>query len=241
MITHIKRLKNRLWVALANSSRWIFLLRIYCIITGKNIGFVTDKTKIVIEGYPRSGNTYIYSAFVLSQPQITECEVAHHVHGAAQIEQAVKRKIPVLLVVRDPKKAIPSLLIRAPHIDAGRACRDYIDFHEKVQRWTDDILIVDFEFAIADIAAIIELLNKKFNKRFEQPDISALFEERVREMVARLDREDTGSGQIDEMKVGMPSKSRARASEAIGKRISQEHPVLIDLCSECYESMSKKP
>lgn len=233
----LSKLKNRAWVRLGSSSRFVWLLRIYCQLTGKNIAFVSGNTQAVIEGYPRSGNTYVYCAFVLSQPGLGESEVAHHVHGAAQIEQGVARGLPVLLLLREPEKAIPSLLIRAPNIDPADACRDYLAFHQRVLRWADSILVVGFEFAINRFPDTVSQLNKRFSTAFSVPQATPEFEAEVRAMVDRLDREDTGEEQVDAMKVGVPNEARKAASKAIGNDLQTNYPALLAECRAVYEKL----
>ena len=70
---------------------------------------VSPSTDLVIEGFPRSGNTFAVAAFVLSQPR--PVRIAHHHHVPAQVIYAVKRGIPVLVVVRKPDDAVLSLVM----------------------------------------------------------------------------------------------------------------------------------
>lgn len=88
---------------------------------------VARDTEIVIEGYPRSANTFAVAAFMLAQER--PVKMAHHLHAPAQVIRAVKWGIPTLLLIRQPEDAVLSLLIREPGISAERALRDYIRFY----------------------------------------------------------------------------------------------------------------
>mgnify|MGYP007017151076 CR=1 FL=1 len=57
---------------------------------------VTRNTRITIEGYPRSANTYAVYAFKHVNA-IKWNEIAHHLHVQAQIIRSIKYKIPVIL------------------------------------------------------------------------------------------------------------------------------------------------
>jgi len=53
---------------------------------------VKKDTEIVIEGYPRSANTFAVAAFLLAQGRAVK--IAHHLHVPAQVIQAVRWGIP---------------------------------------------------------------------------------------------------------------------------------------------------
>ena len=58
-------------------------------------------TQLVIEGYPRSANTYAVVAFAAVQPE--RPRIAHHLHVAAQVLAAVDRDIPTMVLIRRPQ------------------------------------------------------------------------------------------------------------------------------------------
>jgi len=72
---------------------------------GVEISYFNHKTKFLLDGYPRSGNTfaaslvkYIYGKDVF----------VHHFHAIAPIKIALRKDIPVFILIRDPKEAITS-------------------------------------------------------------------------------------------------------------------------------------
>jgi len=87
---------------------------------------VARDTEIVIEGYPRSANTYAVCAFLFAQQH--PVRIARHLHVPAQVIQAVRWGIPTLILIRKPQDAIASLLVREPMLFAKRAINDYICF-----------------------------------------------------------------------------------------------------------------
>ena len=62
---------------------------------------VDRRTQIVIEGFPRSGNTFAVVAF--QQAQRESVRVAHHLHMPAQVIRAAHLGIPILLLVGSPR------------------------------------------------------------------------------------------------------------------------------------------
>src|SRR5689334_19049404 len=71
---------------------------------------VSRGTEIVIEGFPRSANTFAVVAFRLAQQR--EIEIAHHLHAAAQIKHAINLKVPVIVLIREPSDAILSVAVK---------------------------------------------------------------------------------------------------------------------------------
>src|SRR5829696_5842518 len=73
---------------------------------------VDRSPQIIIEGFPRSGNTFAVVAF--QQAQRESVRVAHHLHMPAQVVLAAQWGIPTLLLARKPTDAVLSLVIREP-------------------------------------------------------------------------------------------------------------------------------
>jgi len=87
---------------------------------------VERDTELVIEGFLRSANTFAVAAFGFAQQR--DVEIAHHMHAPAQVIPAVRMGIPTLVLIRHPKDAVLSLVIREPHISVEQASKDYIRF-----------------------------------------------------------------------------------------------------------------
>ena len=85
---------------------------------------VNHTTQLVIEGFPRSGNTFSVIAFEHAQREAVR--IAHHLHVPAQIIRAARWQIPSIVLIRDPVDAVASLLIRHPAMSASRALVYYV-------------------------------------------------------------------------------------------------------------------
>src|SRR5215211_6607259 len=76
---------------------------------------VTPDTQLVIEGFPRSGNSFARRAFVMAQSDTQiKHHIAHHLHVPAQVVRAARWQIPTLVLIRRPKDAVLSLVLRDP-------------------------------------------------------------------------------------------------------------------------------
>ena len=78
----------------------------------------TKNCNIVIEGFPRSGNSFALSAFAYAHP---DCDnIATHLHVAANVMLGVKYGVPVMLMLRSPVDAVKSLISLEYEVLEGR-------------------------------------------------------------------------------------------------------------------------
>lgn len=120
-------------------------------------------TQAVIEGFPRSGNTFAYFAL---QESNGPTPVSSHVHVPAQVVHAVRRGVPTLLVVREPVACLSSLLTAAPHVRVRPAYQEYIHHHRQVLPLVDDLVVGTFEQITTDFGSVMERLNTRFGTSF---------------------------------------------------------------------------
>lgn len=121
-------------------------------------------TEVVIDGYTRSASTYAVYAFQLSQPR--PVRVAHHLHAPAQLIEAARRGLPTLMVIREPRGALLSQLVREPGVDLLDALYSYRRFHESLIAYRDDFVVADFAEVTNDFGAVIDRMNEKYGTSF---------------------------------------------------------------------------
>jgi len=175
---------------------------------------VTPDKLVVIEGYPRSGNSFARRAFVMAQDETFDVtRIAHHLHVPAQVIRAAKWRIPTLVLVRRPKDAVLSLAIRDP-ISVDQALRYYISFYETAEQYRESYVLGLFEDVTEDFGQVIKRLNDKFGTTF------SLFrhnEESVNELFAGMEtqaRKKYGET-LWERKVQRPAATRERIKDEI--------------------------
>jgi hypothetical protein len=135
---------------------------------------VSRDTEIVIEGFPRSANSFARSAFRSCQPNV---RYATHVHSSAQIVQASRWGIPTLVVLRDPEGAVCGDLAFQCELDGSdpdkvtaqslnASLYRYIKFYRPLASLKPHFVVGHFPEVIADYGAVIRRINEKFGTAF---------------------------------------------------------------------------
>lgn len=120
--------------------------------------WVTPKTDIVIEGYPRSANTFLYRAI---RAATDDClRIGHHVHREQQVTMALRYNIPCFVLFRHPLDAVASYLVREPGATAHSCLERYVSFAENALTHTGHpkLSIVLFEDVIADPVGAVQAI-----------------------------------------------------------------------------------
>jgi len=147
----------RRWASGQRSCEWFYLLF--------RARYVTRKTELVIEGYPRSGNTFARWAFFTAQSR--EPVLSDHFHSAGHIRRALRLRVPVLVLIRDPLAAITSFLVyQNGDYSVGLALREYIEFYSEVLRCKDQLVVASFEEATRHFGDVIRRVNRRFGTDF---------------------------------------------------------------------------
>jgi hypothetical protein len=159
---------------------------------------VTPNKQVVIEGFPRSGNSFARRAFIMAQNEIFDAtRIAHHLHVPAQVVRAAQWQIPTLVLIRRPRDAVLSLVIRDP-ISVDQALRYYVSFYEVAEKYRDAYVLGLFEEVTEDFGQVIRRLNDKFGTTF------SLF---------RHDEEN-----VSKLFAGMETQARKKYGEALWER-----------------------
>lgn len=92
---------------------------------------VTQHTDLLIEGFPRSGNTWTEA--LLREASQDTLALAHHAHAAAHVKRAIKLGVPSIVLFRDPDDAVASLLaLYENQLDARGAFLEYVRFYQAI-------------------------------------------------------------------------------------------------------------
>ena len=193
---------------------------------------VNKETQLVIEGFPRSGNTFAVVAF--ESAQISHIKIAHHLHAPAQIIRSAMYGIPLLVLIREPVDAIASYMIRDESVTIADAFCDYIKFYEYVCKYRDQIFLARFEDVISDFGIVLEGVNAKYLTKF------TLFEHTPENEDKVFSKIDDYSKKLNagELGVARPSLSRAHLKERLlGEIMSLEYTKLRDKADALYRML----
>jgi hypothetical protein len=174
-----------------------------------NVEVIGPDTELVIDGYTRSATTFAVYAFQLAQDK--PVRLAHHLHAPAQLIEAARRSIPVLALIREPRGAILSQLIRYPHVALRDALVAYSRFYECLRPYRASFVAGEFGQVTGDFGAVVRRLNERFGTEYREfaatgENIREVFElSRLREaMHPDLLRFESGLISRDEMRSKLP-------------------------------------
>lgn len=125
---------------------------------------VGEETDIVIEGYPRSANSFAVAAFEAAQMQ--PVQVAHHTHAPASVIAAVRRGIPAVVLVREPEDAVVEFVLLKPELTVGQALRGWVRFYRPLLPFRERFVVARTDEVLADLAAAIARVNDRFGTGF---------------------------------------------------------------------------
>lgn len=177
---------------------------------------ISQNTEIVIEAFPRSGNSFTVTAFKLAQQR--EVHVAHHLHAAAQVKTGVRKKIPTLVTIRDPEEAILSYMILSPYLLVKQVLQSYLDFHEGILGIKDKLVFSTFKQVTTDFGSVIRRVNQKFDSNFVEFDHT---EENVKRCYQVQEDGWLAKGK-SEPNVGFPSEERKRIKDQLREQFHSE-------------------
>lgn len=177
--------------------------------------FFSKSTEIVIEGFPRSANTFAVVAF--EQMQNEAVNIAHHLHAPAQLILASKNKVPAILLIREPKDALISLMImrlNSSNLSPLNFINSYINFYSVLIPYLDDFVITDFKEIISDLSGVIIRVNKKFEKNFQTKILS---DSQVFTEISKISKRY----ELDELKASSPSLKKNEEKEKWKNKIEE--------------------
>jgi hypothetical protein len=121
-------------------------------------------TELVIEGFPRTGNTFAVVAFQIAQAR--PVPVAHHLHISGHVVAAAERGVPALVLIRPPEATVVSAMMWWPHVRARDALLAYAHFYERLLPLRDACVFAGFDEVTTDFGAVVERVNRRYGTDF---------------------------------------------------------------------------
>jgi len=194
---------------------------------------------LLIDAFPRSGSSFALKAFRQSNPDIAH-KIGTHMHSTAHVSEAVRLRIPALVLIRDPDQAIPSLLalgiqsktvvprtskerLRATRLAIDR----YVDFHSALLSMTENVLVVDFSQITADYGSVLRQLNARFGTRFNlfdhTPENAAAIMRSARRHLGPDPERDEIKARLQESYTDAALTDRRRVAKSLYDEIRTNH------------------
>lgn len=186
---------------------------------------VGKDTELVIEGFPRSGNSFAVNAFELVQPR--PVRLAHHLHAPAQIILAARRDLPILVLAREPVAAASSLVIRHPHISLRMALYEYMRFYETIAPYRDKFVVGLFDQVTNDYGEVIKRINQRFSTGFALFEHNEMNVQKSFDVIEQQNRRKN-NGALAELRIARPSPAREKfkAERPLAREVEkQQHLV----------------
>ncbi len=195
---------------------------LYALVPKNRILSVKRNTQLVIEGFPRSANTFAVATFNEAQPE--KLRIAHHMHVPAQIIRGLRWKIPTIILIRNPKDAVVSLAMYDQQISINQALKCYVSFYKSVYPYRSECVIASFEEVINNYSSIIQKTNNKFGTKFVSltptgSELKSIF--RKIEKVGKIEAIRQGKTECSELNIARPSSIRASLKRELIEKLKE--------------------
>jgi len=178
-----------------------------------------NSTKIVIEAFPRSSNSFAVRLFQQCNPEIGYHEISHHSHNYSNVYQAVRYGIPALVIVRNPIDAIASNMVA--YGDQSEEMlqilvKKYVDFYKGVEASREHIVLASFDDVVEGrFKETTRRLNQRFGTAFNENFDEKEMAERARQVI--LER---SPNRHQSSRVPIPNAARAALYDRIKPWVS---------------------
>lgn len=105
------------------------VFRTVAVLRNRQLGllrWVTPDTDLLIEGFPRSANTYFMR--IIRAATMEQLRIASHLHRPEQISMAVHYGVPGVVIFREPLECVASLIVRNSDYAVSDSLRRYERF-----------------------------------------------------------------------------------------------------------------
>ena len=144
-----------------------------------NQRLIGPDTDLVLDGFPRSANSFVEAAFSVSQAG-RGLVLASHSHAAAQIVDATRRGLPTVVLYREPDAAVASFMEMKPDgFDPRLLLREYATFYERILPVVERVALAPFSLSTRDFAAVVVRTNRQFGLDLAVPVVDKAFLEAV--------------------------------------------------------------
>lgn len=196
----------------------------------------SQETDVVVEGFPRSANTYLVQALILISDG--HLQIAHHLHDPCQIRTATRLRIPCFVIVRDPLDAISSWKLKAPHIRTTLMLRIYDEFYQRVAQDQAAVTFIRYSDVVTSTTEVVSEIMRQIDPK-ARPNLTELSDDRIFAAIdaRKHEREDAKDVAEFALTVARPTIDKADRKQDIKSRIEASQPGLLQLAKRRYEQV----
>lgn len=178
---------------------------------------IDPRSELTIEAFPRSANWFAYEAFVAAQGR--PVRMIHHFHAPGAVARSLDMGLPTLVILREPVAAVTSWLILIGRDHMAQGFRDYLNFHEPLERRRSEFLLARFETVVTDFGSVVRALNRRFGCEFAEFDHTAENELSIQHKIGEDADRFEGSDRLKSQLVSRPHAARDTYREELLARL----------------------
>lgn len=123
-----------------------------------------------VDGFPRSGNTYVTSGVKSIWPRV---KFSNHFHAIAPLKLSLRHGIPTLVLMRKPQQAIASYMVHVSSprsrsskqgLSEDRLCAllltEWIEYYSFVERYSRNLSLLTSEFLFREPLAVFRHISR---------------------------------------------------------------------------------
>lgn len=136
---------------------------------------ISPDSDILIEGYPRSANSFGTKAFKFANGTDTY-KIATHLHVYSQVILGIRYKVPTMVMIRHPYDCVISYAAMVSDLtsyeqfvkstDISWYLEDYIVFYKNLKPYEGQFLLASFKEVSTDYGKVMESLNDMYGVNF---------------------------------------------------------------------------
>ncbi|WP_024787497.1 MULTISPECIES: hypothetical protein [unclassified Lebetimonas] len=180
---------------------------------------INKNSDILIEGFPRSGNTF---AVALLKSLNKDIKIARHRHEVGHVLKALKLDKPIVILIRNPQDAVISFFLRE-NVSIKIGFEYYIHFYTNILKIckSSNLVLFNFDILIKEPKKFISIINEKYNFNLCLPDENII--KKAKDLVFLMDKEELKRKKnIYDIStfISMPSKKKKDSKEKIINEIT---------------------
>lgn len=121
-------------------------------------------TDVVIDGYPKSANEFVFHAFKMAQER--PLKIAHSTHTSGLVIAACRHHIPALVLIRSAIDAVAGTALVRPLISLEMLLRGWIRFYRPLVPWRHRFAVGAFADVTRDLGSVMEAMNERLGTNF---------------------------------------------------------------------------